>query len=230
MKTITVKLPKNAEVLGIEIEDGSYREILSKVTLANSPEPYIWMRQEDIPERIHKRRELASAESVITDQDSYFPGKIATYDSGRDNDATYVSIKAFPVQYIPGSKKAVLITNVTINVYYSLPTSYAKTLVSRRRPEYAECVIICPALLTQAAERLKDFHEKQENMSTSVVTTEDIDATCSPAVNPPFTGFSAELSLKVSNILSRLSQNKGLSFLKIFANRWVFCLKTANEI
>ena len=42
--------------------------------------------------------------------------------------------------------------------------------------------------------------------------------------------FSAELSLKVSNILSRLSQNKGLSFLKIFANRWVFCLKTANEI
>jgi len=36
------------------------------------------------------------------------------------------------------------------------------------------------------------------------------------------------LSIKLSNIVQRLSCKRGFGFLKIFANRWIFCLKKTN--
>jgi hypothetical protein len=135
---------------------------------------------------------LALAESTATDNNDFFPGKLATYESGRDNDATYVSIRAFPVQYIPKTNKAVIITDATINVYYDTPIPMTRTFTNLGTPDPAECVVICPSSLKQAAELLRDFHEQQENVSTSVITTEDIDAGYPPASDPPYTGYSGE--------------------------------------
>jgi len=231
IKTITVKLPKNAQVLGIEVESGSYREIVNTVNLATSSEPHIWMRQEDIPEQIHKKRELASTDSAMAQFDGYSPGKIATYDSGKDNDATYVNVRAFPVQYNPKSNKAVLITDATINVYYSLSTPRAKTFTSPHLPDPVECVIICPSSLKQAAELLMDLHTEQENVSTSVVTTEDIDTEYSPAADPPYTGYSGEhagkdkivgykyeLARKIISYLRDQEQHPNLRYVVLFGD------------
>lgn len=231
MKAITVKLPKNAEVLGIEVENGSYREILNTVNLATSSELHIWMRQEDIPEQIHKKRELASVESATAQFNSHFPGKIATYDSGRDNDATYVNVRAFPVQYIPKSNQAILITDATFNVYYSLATPKAKAFTNSHLPDPAECVIICPSSLKQAAELLRDLHVEQENVSTSVITTEDIDTKYSPAADPPYTGYSGDhagkdnivgykydLAKKIISYLRDQEQHPNLRYVVLFGD------------
>jgi len=193
MKTLSVKLEKNANILGIEVVNGFYREILNSVHFADASEPHVWMRPQDIPERVRARYELTSAAQPF---DGYFPGDIVTYHAGGDNDAVYVHIKAYPVQYAPQNKKAVLITEAHINVYYTVPASQVEAPDIRRAGDTAECVIICPAELKPAAERLKEFHVSKENVSTSVVTTEDIAAAYVPAADPPFLGYSSDVTGK----------------------------------
>jgi hypothetical protein len=231
VKTITLKLPGDAQVLGIEIEAGSYREILNPVNPAISSRPRIWMRQEDIPEQINKKWEMASVAAATVEPHSHFPGEIATYDSGKDNDTTYVNIRAFPVQYIAQSDKAILITDATINVYYSLPAPRAKAFTMPRSPDPAESVILCPSPLKQAAELLRDFHEQQENVSTSIITTEQIDSEYSPADDPPYTGYSAEhagrdkiagykydLARKIISYLRDQEQHPNLKYVVLFGD------------
>ena len=188
VKTLTTKLARNAEVLGIEVISGSYHEILNPVDVAPSPQPRIWMRQEDIPKQLRERLKLASLNLAIYGRDEYFPGKIATYSAGRDNDSACVYIKVFPVQCIPKRKKAILVTNAKINIYYSLSPLKGEASAGLI-VDPAECVIICPSLLEPAAELLRDFHVSEENVSTSVLTTEDIDAAYSPAADPVYKGY-----------------------------------------
>lgn len=193
MKTLTVKLKKNANVLGIEVVKGSYRDILDSIHLADAPEPQVWMRPQDVPERVRTRYEFTSAPRPL---DGYYPGEMAAYITGRDNDALYVHVGFYPVQYIPEDNKAVLITDAQINVYYTVPATQPEAPEIRTAGDTAECVIICPVELKPAAERLKDFHVSKENVSTIVVTTEDIATAYTPAADPPFLGYSSDVAGK----------------------------------
>ena len=192
MKTLTAKLPKDAEVLGIEVVSGSYREILNSVNLAASPQPNIWMRQQDIPEQVRRRLALLSREAARQPVPGYFPGEIAAYSTGSDNDSAYVYVRVFPVQYVPQSSKAILITDARINVHYNLSPAQQQVLAGPSSVDAAECVIICPTELKPAAELLRDFHTEHEGVSTSIMTTEDINAACSPAADPPYPGYSRD--------------------------------------
>jgi len=188
VKTLVSKLSKDAKVLGIEVVGGSYREIVKPVNLAPTPAPRVWMREEDIRGGIRERLKATSFDAAAYSLDVYLPGRIAGYSTGEDNNSSFVYVRVFPVQYIPMSKKAILVTNVTINIYYSLPAVQKETLTILAA-DPAECVIICPASLTSAAELLKDFHINEESVSTSVVTTEGIDATYPAAPDPPYSGY-----------------------------------------
>ena len=191
--TLTAKIDKNATVLGIEVVGGSYRDILNTVNFTNAPAPRVWMRPQDVPEHVRSRYQLVSASQP---PDGYFPGEMVSYHAGKDNATTYVYVKAYPVQYNPRSQKAVLITDARINVYYSIVSSGTIALQNLGQVDPAESVIICPTELALAAERLKTFHIEKENISTSVVTTEDIDAVYSPATDPPFLGYSGNAAGK----------------------------------
>jgi len=197
MKTVIATLPRDAEVMGIEIVGGSYREILNPVNLATTPQPRIWMRQQDIPEQVRQRLAMASLETAGQPISGYFPGEIATYSTGRDNDSTYVYVRVFPVQYSPQSNKAVLVTDVKINVHYSQSAGRQQApAAAGAAKDTAECVIICPAALQSAAELLRDFHAEHEDVSTSIMTTEDISAAYIPAADPPYPGYSGNYSGK----------------------------------
>lgn len=197
MKTLTATLPRDAEVLGIEVVSGSYREIQNSVNLAAAAEPRIWMRQQDIPEQVRQRLARSSLETAGQQVVGYFPGQIATYSTGRDNDSTYVYVRVFPVQYSPQSNKAVLVTEAKINVHYSQSAGRQQApAAADAAKDAAECVIICPAALQSAAELLRDFHVEHEDVSTSIMTTEDISAAYIPAADPPYTGYSGNYSGK----------------------------------
>lgn len=228
MKTLSVKLEKDAQVLGIEVVSGSYREILDAVRFSDAPEPRVWMRPQDVPEHVRTRYEFIPS---VRSSDGYFPGEIVTYHAGGDNDAVYVHVKAYPVQYVPRDNKAVLITQAQINVYYTIPASPFEAPDIRGAGDTAECVIICPAELTPAAERLKDFHESKENVSTSVVTTEDIAAAYVPAAEPSFLGYSSdaagkdkiigydyELARKIIAYLRDREQHPNLTYVTLFGD------------
>ena len=228
MMTLTAKLDKNAEVLGLEVVGGSYCDILNSVSLASAPEPHLWMRPQDVSDQIHKRLELMTVAQPI---DGYFPGNMAVYHAGRDNDAVYVHIKAYPVQYAPENNQAVLITNARINVYYTVSAARTEARGNRNPVDTAECVILCPAELKPAAERLKDFHIDRENVSTSVVTTEDISTSYLPAADPPFLGYSGayagkdkivgydyELARKIISYLQDHEQHPNLMYVTLFGD------------
>ncbi|MBN2313733.1 MAG: hypothetical protein JXM79_07365 [Sedimentisphaerales bacterium] len=228
IKTLSVKLERDANVLGVEVVSGSYREILDAVRFADAPEPHVWMRPQDVPERVRTRYESIPS---VRSSDDYFPGEIVTYHAGGDNDAVYVHIRAYPVQYVPRNNKAVLITEAQINVYYTVPASQFEAPDIRGAGDTAECVIICPAELRSAAERLKDFHESRENVSTSVVTTEDVATAYVPAPEPSFLGYSNdaagkdkivgydyELARKIIAYLRDREQHPNLTYVTLFGD------------
>ncbi|MFC1633754.1 C25 family cysteine peptidase [Planctomycetota bacterium] len=228
MMTLTARLDKNAEVLGIEVVDGTYHEILDSVSFAPAPEPQVWMRPKDVPEQTRIRFELVREKEPI---EGYFPGEMAVYNAGRDNTAVYVNVKAYPVQYAPKSNKAVLISNAKINIYYTVPTSRTEARGNGDPVDSAESVIVCPASLKPAAERLKDFHIDKENVSTSVITTEEIDAGYLPAADPPFLGYSStvvgkdkivgydyELAKKIIAYLRDQEQHPNLTYVTLFGD------------
>ncbi len=232
VKILTAKLPRDAEVAGIEVVGGSYREIQNSIDLAAGPQPRIWMRQQEIPEQVRQRLARASLETGTEPITGYFPGQVATYRTGRDNDSTYVTISIFPVQYKPQSDKAVLVTDVTINVHYSLSAGRQPAPAAAGVPkDTAECVIICPAALQSAAELLKNFHEEHESVSTSIITTEDIKTAYSFANDPPYPGYSGdyagkedivgydyELAKKIVSYLRDEPQHPNLKYVLLFGD------------
>jgi hypothetical protein len=111
-----------------------------------------------------------------------------------------VFVRFYPLQYVPGQRKAFLVTKATLKLYWRNPAksvwaSGEKTLArgqsagaSVAAPK-AECVIICPEALQKEASRLSQFHTVTEGIRSSVVTTEAIAAAYQPAADPPFNGY-----------------------------------------
>jgi len=115
MKTFVIKLPKDAEVTGAEIVQGSYREIENELNIVPMPEPVTWFWPE--AEQANNQRYIP--DEKVYSLSTYFPGKAVSYYVGCDNEYKHVIVRIYPVQYTPAEKKAILITDAEINVYYN---------------------------------------------------------------------------------------------------------------
>ena len=193
MKTFIVQLEKNVEVYGVEVVEGTYREVRQPVHIVPVPGAGHTSDGKYIPDEALYRTNV------------FFPRRLLAYNTGLDNQRQHVFVRFFPLLYIPGQKKAVLVTRATLRLYYGVRVkegSAATGELDTRKKEgagqitasEAACVIICPEALRRPAERLSEFHTKTEGISSTVVTTEAIGATYEPTGNPPFLGYANQQS------------------------------------
>ena len=183
MKTLLVKLPKSAEIVEVKAVSGEYREIENKLKIVPMPQPYIWDKQQNAGRFILNEK--------VYSMDKYFPGKVLSYDVGCDNDYKYVYARVYPLQYIPSEEKATLITDLRINIYYSLKTPLSFRATANLTPQTSStstCVIITPSSLASSASILADFHNGT-GITTTIVTTDEIKAKYTPATDPPYPGY-----------------------------------------
>ena len=221
MKTFVMFLPREAEVTGVHMTSGSYRPIENELNIVPMPSQNT--------KAIYKPDEKTYSKAT------YFPGKTVTYDIGRDNENTYVYARIWPVQYVPTLKKAVIITDANVTVYYKLPddapvsrTNVGEIGITQTLKD-AECVIITPPELYAAARDLEVFHEHIENITTEVVNTTWIRNNYGNAEEPPFNGYNNssnpgydsiagydyELSLR---IIAFLREHPNLEYVVLFGN------------
>lgn len=182
MKTFIVRLDRNAEVHGVEVMGGTYREVQQPVHIVPVP----WGKH------------IPNEELYRTN--AFFPGRLLDYERGNDNQRQHVFVRFYPLQYVPGQRKAFLVTKATLKLYWSTPAKSVgargdKTLAREQSagPSIAdlksESVIICPEALREEASRLGQFHTVTEGIRSSIVTTEAIAAAYQPAADPPFIGY-----------------------------------------
>jgi len=110
-KITVYTFPKNVQILSVEAVGGTYVPILNKLRIAPAPQP---IRREVIPQP----KGGLIPDRTIYSSESYFPGKIFTYETGKDTKNTYLYLRFYPVQYIPKTGEAFLITNVSFHIYY----------------------------------------------------------------------------------------------------------------
>lgn len=193
MKTFIVRLDRNVEVYGVEVVDGTYREVRQRVNIVPVPMEGFTNDGKYIPDEALYRTNI------------FFPRTLVACDWGLDNQRQHVFVRFFPLLCIPAQRKAVLVTRATLRLYYgvraregSAPTGELDTRKKEGAGQItaseAACVIICPKALRQPADRLSEFHTKMEGISSAVVTTEAIGATYEPAGNPPFPGYTNQQS------------------------------------
>jgi len=201
MKTFVVELDKGAEVYGVEVVDGLVREIDGELNIVPAPVPSVW--------EVGAKGGRHIPDEAIYGLAKPFPGKLVSYETGKDNQRQYVFVRLFPVQYTPSKKKAVIVTEATINLYYGPGTeeegSSAKgsddgtqTVIEGIASTDAVCIIICPLSLADQADVLTTLHAT-EGISSTVVTTESI-ASYAAAGDPPFNGYKDEKLRRRSNI------------------------------
>ena len=130
-KSFVITLPINSEVSGVSVSGVSYRPILNKLDIVLTPPPVAHTRnakqtadtekQIKNPNRKQTTNENKSYSKCKTcDSESFFPGNLVSYYTGQGNNNRYVFIKFFPMQYIPNSKRAILVTDADITVNYQL--------------------------------------------------------------------------------------------------------------
>ena len=184
-KVISLKFKGKVRILGVKVVGGKYSEILNRLSIAPAPPPYKWKGLG----AWNKLPPLSPKLEVYGSKD-YYPGKLVSYDVGRDNDYTYVYVKIYPIQYAPALMKAILVHDLTITLYYEeIPSSRASKSWARPKADAsAQAVIITSADLATQAQALADFHT-QKGINTVVVTLDDIRNNYSPASDPPFPGY-----------------------------------------
>jgi len=182
MKTFLVRLDRNAEVYGVEVVDGTYREVEQRVNLVPVP----WGKY------------VPNEELYRTN--TFFPGRLLDYERGKDNQTQHVFVRFYPLQYVPGQRRAYVVTKATLKLYWSNPAksvgdrgdktlSRGQSAGARVSDPKAECVVICPEALQKEASRLSQFHTLTEGIRSSVVTAEAIATAYPSAPDPPFNGY-----------------------------------------
>jgi len=188
MKTFRLELDREAEVLGLEVVEGTFQEIKAELNLL----PAVQVDGRNWQQVI--------ADEKVYRSDALFPGRLVSIDHGADNQRQYVFARLFPVQYVPAKKHAMLLTQGTLRLYYRSkgPTGESEPDAGSKRPQSdhpqdlateAQCVVLCPAKLQQEAEKLSRFHAEQEGITSDVVTTEAIGQAYAPAEDPPHEGY-----------------------------------------
>ena len=188
MKTFRLELDREAQVLGLEVVEGTFREIKPELNLLPAFQV----------DGLHEGQIVA--DDKIYSSDAWFPGRLVSMDQGVDNQHRYVFARLFPVQYAPAKKKAMLLTQATLKLSYRLRSpadASGQTIPSQRMQRdqagglatEAQGIVLCPATLQQQAEKLSRFHATQEGITSAVVTTEAIGQAYLPAENPPLEGY-----------------------------------------
>ncbi|MFB0555993.1 MAG: C25 family cysteine peptidase [Phycisphaerae bacterium] len=188
MKTFRVELDRETEILGLEVVEGTFREIKVELKLI----PANRVAAPNLFEVI--------ADDKVYSLDALFPGCLVKFDQGVDDQHRYIFVHLFPVQYTPAKKKAMLLTKATIKLSYRLrnPADALGQLAPSRRMQNdqgrglateAQCIVLCPATLQQEAQKLSQFHVAQEGITSTVVTTEAIGQAYTPAEDPPLEGY-----------------------------------------
>jgi hypothetical protein len=180
-------LDKDAEVLGLEVVEGTFREIKAELNLLPAVQVDDPIEGQMIAdERVYRTSTL-------------LPGRLVSLDRGADNQRQYVFARLFPVQYVPAQKRAILLTHCTLRLYSrpkgppeaAAPRAGSRQMLNDRGEDLAaeaQCVVLCPAELRAAAEKLSRFHAEQEGITSAVVTTEAIGQTYAPAEDPLYEG------------------------------------------
>ncbi len=189
MKTFRVELDRDAEVLGLEVVEGTFREINTQLNLVPAAQMGFGTNGAKI-----------IADDKIYSSDAWFPGRLVSIDQGVDNQHRYVFAHLFPVQYGPAKKKAMLLTQATLRLSYrprspadasplATPSQQMRKGQAEGLATEAQCVVLCPGVLQEQAEKLSRFHAVQEEITSAVVTTEAIGQAYLPAEDPPLEGY-----------------------------------------
>ena len=217
-KVIPLKFKGKVRILGVRVVGGRYSEILNRLSIVPAPPPYKWRGSGP-----WNKLPPLSPNPKVYQSKNYYPGKLVSYDVGRDNKYTYVYVKVYPLQYTPALMKAILVHQLTITVYYEeLPSSRAsKSLASPRADASAQAVIITSGDLANQAQALADFHT-QRGINTVVVTLDDIRNGYSPAPDPPFPGYK-DNNLPEKNKITNYDYDLAkriISFLRSASNQY----------
>jgi len=238
MRTFVIKLPKDAEVIGAELTSGNYREIVGELNIVPMPQPVIWSVQKPGKQIVDEKAGKLIANEKFYSLETYFPGKAISYDTGSDGEHKIVLLRIFPVQYVPAEKKAILITDAAVSVYYSyeereegetfFPATFA---VSQTDIIYAENLIITPPELFEHAKKLEYFHD-DKGISTEVVNTTWIYSNYVNASDPPYEGYknssivgwnnitryNYSLAKRTIKFLNNRSAHQDLKYVTLFGN------------
>jgi len=198
MASIVRQFPLNTKMLGVKIYSGKYAEIAEAIDIAPAPEAVKWNMYDNKSleniraKAIYRRNNLLEKDTKIYSSNNFYPDKLFSYETGKDNDALYLYLKIFPVQYQPASKKLSIITDLVIDVYYveTEESSFEASPEATSDP----CIIICPASFNTQATQLETFHETELGTATTIITTDYIDSNFTAAEDPPFPGYK-DLSL-----------------------------------
>jgi hypothetical protein len=185
MKTFVIKLPKEAEIINVAAINGEYLPIDDELRIIPTREPYVWSVEQD-----PNAGKLIPNEEIYN-LNSYFPGKAVSYDVGCDNEYKYVFVRIYPAQFIPAQQKAILIEDITVNVYYSLESPFRSEFRSNNQTS-PECVILAPESLFNSTIELAEYHNST-GVNTSIITTEEIWTSYTAAEDPPYPGYKEDL-------------------------------------
>ena len=188
LKTQKVVLEKSAKITGVQLISGEFIEIENEVNLAPAPEAAVWDGSFTGDMKLQK-------DSGIYSRDEFYPKKTVSYISGDDKENTIVYLQFYPIQYNPVQKKAVLIRNAVVQIFYENEDDF-RSSTSRTN---AQNVIITPQAFESAANDLAELHETLESVDTEVITTEWIEANYSEAADPPWVGYSSGGGGQVTN-------------------------------
>ena len=224
MKTHTIKLPENADIIGVAMSNVWYRELENELNIVPVPQPVPWSEEAAMPRIIRDEK--------VYGMNTYFPGRAVSYDAGCDNEHKYVFVRFYPLQYAPAEKKAILITDAEITVYYKdsfFRSSFQEA--SDGYPTGAENVIITPPELYEQAKRLEEFHEGK-GIATEVVNTTWIYTNYANASDPPYKGYKIpslpgwtnikgynyRLAKRIINYLNDTAEHPNLNYVTLFGN------------
>ncbi|MDD5454292.1 MAG: hypothetical protein PHW62_02175 [Candidatus Ratteibacteria bacterium] len=140
-KSFVISLPLNSKVSGVNVSGISYRPILNKLEIVPMPMPVgsagangtVKKDGEETkgPLDIQKAQTVSETKGYTKcktcDSDTFLPGNLVFYGTGKSNNTQLVFIKFFPMQYIPKSGRAILITDADITVNYQVADSNQKT-------------------------------------------------------------------------------------------------------
>lgn len=144
-KSFVMSLPKDSKVSSVTVSSVAYRPVLKKLDIVANPMP-ISNAKINKTANIDRRQAKDSLTKQNTsegqapdvnksyskcktcDSEDFLPGNLVSYITGRNNDNYLVFIKFFPLQYIPNSGRAILITDADITVNYQITDS-------KRKPE-----------------------------------------------------------------------------------------------
>lgn len=142
-KSFIITLPKNSEVSGVTVSNVSYRPILNKLDIVRNPIPVVGsaMMNGNTNKDVKQTKNIAGKKIINEGQniekqtvninqsystckncnsETFFPGDLISYYTGRNNSSRLVFIKFFPMQYISDTQKAILVTNADITIDYQL--------------------------------------------------------------------------------------------------------------